>query len=53
MEFELSFLYYPDGVGDRPKPNVPSFFEDGSETTPPPPQDGAALRASRAQEKTP
>ncbi|HEX5044453.1 MAG TPA: hypothetical protein VFV75_16235 [Candidatus Polarisedimenticolaceae bacterium] len=47
VEFELSFLYYPGGVGDRPKPNVPSFFEDSGAPPPPPSQDAAALRASR------
>lgn len=47
LEFQLSFLYYPGGVGDRPKPNVPSFFEDSGAPPPPPKQDAAALRASR------
>ena len=48
VEFQLSFLYYPGGVGDRPKPNVPSFFED-SVAPPPakPKQDAAALQARR------
>jgi len=47
VEFQLSFLYFPAGVGNRPKPNVPSFFED-SVASPPPPvrRNGAALRAS-------
>ena len=53
VEFELSFLYYPGGVGDRPKPNVPSFFEDGSAPAPPPPRDSAALRASQQREDKP
>jgi hypothetical protein len=54
VEFQLSFLYYPAGVGDRPKPNVPSFFEDGSGKAPPPSKrDGAALRASGAQGQRP
>jgi hypothetical protein len=48
VEFELSFLYYPGGVGERPKPNVPSFFEDSGAPPPPPKQDAAALRASQA-----
>jgi Tfp pilus assembly protein PilN len=48
LEFELSFLYYPEGVGDRPKPNVPSFFEDSGAPPPPPRRDPAALRASSA-----
>jgi len=53
VEFELSFLYYPGGVGDRPKPNVPSFFEDSGTPPPPPKQDGAALRASRSSKERP
>ena len=47
VEFQLSFLYYPDGVGDKPKPEVPSFFEDGSQPAPAAPKDNAALRASK------
>jgi Tfp pilus assembly protein PilN len=49
VEFELSFLYYPGGVGNRPKPNVPSFFEDSGAPPPPPRPDAAALRASGGQ----
>ncbi len=46
LEFQLSFLYYPAGVGDRPKPNVPSFFEGSGAPPPPPRRNTAALRAS-------
>lgn len=52
LEFELSFLYYPEGAGDRPKPDLPSFYEDKSdaaaEPEAAPPKSNAALRASRA-----
>ena len=48
LQFALSFLYYPEGV-DRPKPDVPSFFEDGSGGETEPSGDRAALRASRAR----
>lgn len=53
LEFQLSFLYYPSGVGDRPKPDVPSFFEDSGAPPPPSRRDAAALRASRAPGQRP